>query len=104
MTNKRLQQLMQFREDEPDDPFLKYGIALEFISMKEPESAVPWFEDLATKHPNYVPTYYQFGKLLWELGKLNESRTIFEKGIVVAEAAGNKHAAAELREIMEDLE
>ena len=102
MTNKRLQQLIAFRETEPDDPFLKYAIALEHIAMKEPETALPWFQDLVANHPDYVPTYYQMGKLLWEMGNSSESLLILEKGIEVAGKAGNKHAVAELKELMED--
>ena len=104
MINKRLQQLIEFRADEPDDPFLKYGIALEYLSMKAPEIALPWFEDLISNHPEYVPTYYQFGKLLWELEKPEESIRILKKGIEIATIAGNHHAVGELKELLEDLD
>ena len=103
MQNKRLAQLQEFLLTTPDDPFLKYAIATEFVSAEEFAQALLWFKRTHSEHPDYLPTYYQYGKLLYETGNEELSKNILEEGIELAKVADNRKTWSELKEMYEDL-
>lgn len=92
-----LEQLQAFLKTRPDDPFLKYAIAIELKNSNSPEKARQAFALLAQQHPSYVPTYYHWGQTLELLGRQEEAVSVYEEGITVAQAAGDAHAAEELQ-------
>lgn len=96
MNKNRLISLQEMLKDEPNDPFLNYAIALEF-SKTDVNQAIIYFEKLLQSHPDYIGTYYQFGKLLQDLNQNDKAESIFKIGIVVATEKPNFHALAELR-------
>lgn len=104
MENKRLTQLIAFLKDEPNDPFLKYAIAQEYLAMEKWNDAKTWFTKVLTQHPDYVATYYHLGKLLYMLGKEQESILILETGIKKAAVAGDSKTQREIEELLEDIE
>ncbi len=81
----------------PDDPFPKYGLAMEFKKLERHDEAVAAFERLLDAHPGYVPSYLMFGNLLEALGRAQDAAGIYGRGIAAAEAAGDEHAVGELR-------
>ncbi len=52
----RLKQLMQFYDENPDDPFVCYCIALEKVKQSQFDEALDWFTGLTKDHPDYVAT------------------------------------------------
>jgi len=99
----RLEQLLHFLEQEPNDPFLIYAIATEYKSMNELEKALTTFQSLMENHPEYVPTYYHLGKTLEALNRNEEAIEVYEKGIAVAMKMKDQHSARELREALQQL-
>jgi tetratricopeptide (TPR) repeat protein len=99
----RLEQLLHFLEQEPNDPFLIYAIATEYKSMNELEKALMTFQSLMENHPEYVPTYYHLGKTLEALNRNEEAIEVYEKGIAVAMKMKDQHSARELREALQQL-
>ena len=104
MENKRLAQLKEFLKAEPNDPFLKYAIATEFVSMGDFETARDHFEALKNEHPDYIGTYYHFAQTLLNLGDEAGAIEVLKEGIPIAQAAGNRKAVNEMREVLEDPE
>lgn len=104
MDNTRLKQLKEFLAAEPDDPFLKYALAQEYLGTGEREKAAEMFLRLMEEHPAYVPTYYHYGKMVLEEGNEEDAGNIWRRGIEKAREAGDRHAENELREILSDLE
>lgn len=104
MNEKRLTQLKQLLSADPDDPFLVYGIAQEYLSAGNLSEAKAYFARLTTEHPSYVPTYYHYGLTLYHLGEAKAALETWRTGIPIAEKAGDRKAAAEMRELLEDLE
>ena len=49
MKSKRLEQLKKMLEDNPQDPFLLYALAQEFLNNNETDKALKWFKDLIEK-------------------------------------------------------
>ncbi|HEY5824805.1 MAG TPA: tetratricopeptide repeat protein [Cyclobacteriaceae bacterium] len=94
--NERIQQLIKFLEEEPNDEFIHYALALEY-SKFDAAKAKAEFENLLLKHPSYLPTYYPAAHLLIELGNNEEAENLFLKGIELAKAQGNNKARMELQ-------
>lgn len=98
MTAKnRRQQLQEMLAEEPNDPFLHYGLAMEFISEGNDPEAARCFHELMAVAPQYVPGYLQAGQTLVRLGRLDEARAVFSHGIAKARELGDHHAADEMQ-------
>jgi tetratricopeptide (TPR) repeat protein len=105
MTGKsRKQQIEEMLAGDPNDPFLRYGLAMEFVSAGQDEEAVRCFRELIEKTPDYVPGYMQAGRALARLNRLEEARAIFQAGIAAARKQGDLHAAEEMTGFLEGLE
>jgi tetratricopeptide (TPR) repeat protein len=98
-TPSRLQQLLAFYEDDPNDPFTIYAIATEYRET-EPERAMEYYNKLLAEHPDYVGTYYHAGKMLEYLHKPDEAEKVYRSGLSVARRAGQMHAASELQQAL----
>lgn len=99
MKHSRLTRLHEFLDNEPDDPFLKYALATEYLSLNDTGRALDYFTDLVTNHPDYVGTYYHLGKLYESLGQKANAIKTYQAGMKVARAAGDNHAFSELQAI-----
>lgn len=99
MHHMRLQKLLNFLENEPNDPFLKYALATEYLNANELEKAVSYYEDLLINHPDYVGTYYHAGKLYEQLDRKADAISTYLKGMEVARSVKDMHAFSELQGI-----
>jgi len=100
----RIEQLLIFIKEDPQDYFSRYALALEYISIDKVADARLILEQLVTDHADYLPVYYQLGKL-YESEKLNEKAIdLYRKGIDLALIQKNQHTLSELRSTLEDLE
>jgi tetratricopeptide (TPR) repeat protein len=101
--NKRIEQIKSFLKDSPDDTFLNYALAIEYLGINEKELSKSIFENLLLKSPDYSATYYHYGKLLLSENRREEAKDIFEKGVQIALKNKETHAVAELRTILNEL-
>jgi tetratricopeptide (TPR) repeat protein len=104
MNEERLKKLLQWEAEKPDDAFLKYAIAEEYVSAGRDIEALKYFTLLLKKFPEYLPTYYQLGKLMERIGKVDEAKAVYERGKEIAQAAGDTKTLRELKEAQEQLE
>lgn len=93
----RIDQLKQFIAEDPNDPFPRYGLALEYLH-DQPELAWNSFQELMTRFPEYLPTYYPAAHLGIELGRPQEADRIFQEGIAVARKLGDHKTRYELQQ------
>ena len=101
--NTRKQQLEEMLKEEPNDPFLHYGLAMEFVGEGDDAEAVRRFRALLEVAPEYVPGYHQAGQALVRLGRYEEARTLFSRGIATARNQANEHAAQEMEGFLANL-
>ena len=87
----------------PDDPFPRYGLAMEYRSMGQLEKAQTIFNELLSQFSDYVPTYLMAGSNLVELGRREEAIGIFQRGIKLSARKGDNHAKSELQTALDDL-
>ena len=78
MENSRIEQIKQFLNDSPDDAFLNYALAIEYIGINEAELAKAIFIKLLENHPNYSATYYHYGKLILKEGNPELAKENFQ--------------------------
>ena len=88
--------LEQMVAAKPDEPFPRYGLAMEYKKLGRHADATQAFAALAERNPDYVPGYLMHGNLLETLGRGAEAAAVYERGLEVASAAGDDHAADEL--------
>jgi tetratricopeptide (TPR) repeat protein len=87
----------------PADAFLRYGLATEYANSGDLEQAVLEYEELLAANPNYAAGYYHGGRTLEKLGRLDEAREIYEKGIEVTTRTGDAHTRSELQAALDIL-
>jgi tetratricopeptide (TPR) repeat protein len=100
--SERLQQLLQFYSEDPNDPFNIYALALEFLKTDIKESEL-FFEKLLNDHEDYVPTYYHAAKFFEQINDRNKAIAVYEKGIAVAKKMNEQKALRELTSAYEEL-
>jgi len=96
--NSRIEQLQEFLKEDSNDSFLKYALALEYVLVKDKDTAIDCFLKLINEDENYVATYYQLGKLYESLDEIEKACAIYKKGIEIAKKMENKKTLLELKE------
>jgi tetratricopeptide (TPR) repeat protein len=102
MSEQRLKTLIQFYEEEPNDPFNLYGLALEY-QKTDPVKSDELFTKLLRDFPHYIASYYHAAKLKVELNQPEAALAIYRNGIEVAKQQGEKKAGQELRSAYDEL-
>ncbi|MDB4904676.1 MAG: tetratricopeptide repeat protein [Mucilaginibacter sp.] len=99
MDISRLEKLLEFIKNEPDDPFLKYALATEYLRLNQPEKALEYYENLVNKHPDYTGTYYHLGKLYESLDRKQDAINTYETGMKKTREQRDNHAFSELQAV-----
>lgn len=102
-TNDRLASIRAYVESRPDEPFPRYGLAMEYAKHGLLTEADAEFQELRRRHPDYTATYYQHGMVLARLDRAAEARGTWEEGIRRSMAKGDTHTAEELQAALAEL-
>ena len=97
MPANRTEILKNMLQQNPRDSFARYGLAMEYANSGELESAVAEFRALLEFNPDYAAAYFHGGQALEKLGRLEEARQSYEKGIEVTSKTGDQHTRSELQ-------
>ena len=100
----KVNKLKEFLESSPNDSFLQHALALEYIKAGNEEEARDLFEEILSREPSYVGSYYHLGKTLERLGDLPGAVKIYEQGMQVAQAVKDNHSFNELQNALEEAE
>jgi tetratricopeptide (TPR) repeat protein len=99
----RLQMLAQFLEQNPNDAFARYGLAMEYSKAGQTEQALAEFKKLLELHPDYANGYFMAAQTLQRNGRTSEAKKMLENGVEAAKRSGDKHAMAEMAGMLEEL-
>ena len=102
--SSRLDEIRAIIEQLPDDPFPRYGLAIEHKTMGQLDEAKGAFADLLSRHPSYIPQYLMYGGLLVQMKDKAAASHIYQLGIAAAEKAKNGHALGELRQALASID
>jgi len=95
--------LAQFLEQNPNDAFARYGLAMEYSKAGETEQALSEFNKLLEMHPDYTNGYFMAAQTLERNGRTAEAKKMLENGIEAARRTGNKHALSEMSGMLDEL-
>ena len=99
--------VMAFQEilaQNPDDAFARYGLAMEYRQQGDVSQAMEQFDALRERHPGYSAGYQMAAQTLLAAGKTQEATERLHSGIAAALHAGNRHAAAEMEGMLDEIE
>lgn len=96
----RIEILQQMLEQNPSATFARYGLAMEYVKSGDLEQAVAVFEAVTQSDPNYSAAYFHGGQTLEKLGKLEEARDFYRRGVAVTR---DPHALSELQAALDIL-
>lgn len=104
MAVDRVATFRTFIQRNPQDPFPRYGLAMELRSRGDLDGAAAAFDELIAAFPDYVPSYLMSGGVLAELGRRPEAIERYRRGIEVATKRGDAHAKKELEAALAEAE
>jgi len=100
MAASRREQIEKMLAASPDDAFLLYGLAMEFIKEGNESEGVHRLKTLVNANPNYTAAYQQLGQILSQAGETDEAKQWLERGVAVASGSGDSHAAGEMQQLL----
>ena len=96
MNQSRLEQLLQFYKEDPNDPFTLYALANEYKTV-DLNIALAYYEKLINFHPEYIPTYFHLAQLYLDLGEEEKAKVTYENGIEKASKSNENLMLRELK-------
>jgi tetratricopeptide (TPR) repeat protein len=97
-----IEQLESLFASSPEDPFLMYGLALEYAKADRHDDAVGWFDRCLGVDPDYCYAYYHKARSLESLDRFEDAAATLRAGIEHAKAQHDAHAQAELSVFLEE--
>ncbi len=81
----------------PDDAFLLYSLGMELLGAEKPAEAAGQFQRIIELDADYLAAYPQAARALEEAGHTESAAEMLRRGLAVAEAAGDTHAADRMK-------
>jgi Tfp pilus assembly protein PilF len=96
MATNRLEILKQMLGQDPANTFARYGLAMEYANSGQLEQAMAEFRSLIQQDENYAAAYFHGGQVLEKLGRIEEARNLYERGIEASTRKGDVHTRSEI--------
>ena len=96
MPPSRIEMLKAFIAQRPNDPFPRYGLALEHKNAGQLDEAWGAFSALMDAHPTYTAAYLHAGNTALALGRVEDARATYVRGVEACVKAGDGHARGEI--------
>jgi tetratricopeptide (TPR) repeat protein len=87
----------------PRDSFARYGLAMEHANQGDLEQAIAEYRILIENNPDYAAAYFHGGQALEKLGRIDDARQMYAKGIEVTSRTGDQHTKSELQAALDML-
>jgi len=103
-SNPRVKVLRAFAAQRPQDPFPRYGLAMELKGTGDLQGARAAFDSLITEHPDYIASYAPAGEVLVALGQADDARAVYAKGIEACTRKNDAHMRGNLEDALAALD
>ena len=100
---ERIATLKHVLEGNPNDPFARYALGLEYSGAGDNEAALAEFQQLLKVHPDYTNGYFMAAQTLVRIERANDARVMLRNGIESARRTRNQHAMAEMQGMLEEI-
>lgn len=98
----RTEALVRMLERRPDDVRLRFGLALEYLKQERYAEAVEQLRAYLDAADDEGNAWGRLGDALRRLGRDDEAREAYHRGVAAAEAHGHPTMADEFREILDE--
>jgi predicted Zn-dependent protease len=99
----RSETLKELLTHNPRDAFARYGLAMEYASSGQIESALQEFSTLLELNPDYTAAYFMSAQTLARAGRVDEARARLRAGVACAERLRDEHARSEMQAMLDEL-
>ena len=99
----RLEILQNMVEQKPTDSFSRYGLAMEYANTGSLDKAIAEYETLLSFNPDYAAAYYHGGQTFEKLGRLDDARALYRRGLEATRRTGDAHTNSELQAALDIL-
>jgi tetratricopeptide (TPR) repeat protein len=103
MATNRMEILLSMVAKNPQDSFARYGLAMEYAQAGDLERAIGEYKTLIGFNADYAAAYFHSGQALEKLGRVDEAREVYEKGIEATSRTGDQHTRSELQAALDML-
>ena len=93
----RSEVLRTMLEQDPKNTFARYGLATELKNTGDLAGAVTEFNTLLKNNPHYSAAFFHGGQTLEKLGRLDEARDWYTRGVAATLRNNDAHARAEMQ-------
>lgn len=104
MKNNRIESLLAFLKEDPEDSFVRFALAKEYEKLGTLKKALDTYLELKKIEPDYVGLYYHLGGLYEVLHETAKALTAYDEGIKVAKKIADFHSLSELHNAKQNLE
>lgn len=104
MENNRIDSLLAFLKDDPEDSFVRFALAKEYEKLGTLKKALDTYLELKEIAPGYVGLYYHLGGLYEVLSEKKKALATYEEGIGIAKKLADFHSLSELHNAKTNLE
>ncbi|HLM99200.1 MAG TPA: tetratricopeptide repeat protein [Bryobacteraceae bacterium] len=101
MAENRLDILKNLVAQNASDSFARYGLAMAYASAGDHAQAMEEYAKLIEINPKYVAAYYHGGQALEKIGKPDQAREFYRRGIAVCMEIGDQHTRSELEAVLD---
>ena len=102
MSADRVAALERMLQARPDDPRLRFGLALEYVKAGRNQDGVRELRAYLAASEDEGNAWGRLGALLREMGNEEEAREAYERGIEAANRHGHPTMAEEFEDILEN--
>jgi thioredoxin-like negative regulator of GroEL len=103
MTASRIEKIQAMLDDDPQDVFLRYSLAMEQEKIGNCDASEVGLRGLMADEPPYVPAFFMLAQHLAKQDRVTDAREILRDGIEQARQQTNMHAAGEMSEFLASL-
>jgi tetratricopeptide (TPR) repeat protein len=99
----RITALQALLQQDPQNRFVQYSLAMEYSKAGRLEEAIAAFRELLAADETYAAAYFHGGQTLERMGDLEGAREMYERGIAVTARTGDAHTRSELQAALDML-
>jgi Tfp pilus assembly protein PilF len=101
--SNRIEMLKEYLKDDPGDSFSNYALALEYMKINQAEQAVEILEKILKRDKQYLAAYYQLGKGYEKMKRIEDAKTVYLKGVEIANQQKNQRTKNELQSAFDSM-
>ena len=95
--SQRLETLRSLIAQDPANSRFRYMLAMETANSGDLAAAARVFEEVLVHDPDYSAAYFHGGQSLEKLGRVDDARSIYQRGIDATTRTGDAHTRSELQ-------